>query len=467
MYRSSAIPILALSLLLGGGAAAGAAGAARPVDLATVMRQAREQAHEVAAAQARREAADARASEAKAYRLPQLRLQEIYARTDSPAEAFAFQLNQERFSFADFVTGNPNDPDPLTTWITRFELEVPIWTGGELTKRARQAGLAATAAADSAAWTADQAAVNAAAAYVQLAQVREQVALLERARETVAAHVEIARAYGEQGMLVRSELLRAEVELARMDDLLAEARGYGRVAEANLAFRLNDPPGSAYELAPLPAPADLAAGREEWLAAAGGRRDLEAARTLLAAGELEAEALKGGLLPRIGLVARHDLVDDSLFGTHGDSTTIMAVASVDLVDLFRFGKRRSAIAAARADAEAGREDVARFEAGVRLEVAQAYELARVALERRATAVQALAAAEEAVRILEERFRAGVVKTIDLLDAVTARREAEMRELVARADAHLAAVQLAVKAGRAPESVLSESQNPTIADGGVQ
>jgi outer membrane protein TolC len=467
MNESSTLPTLALLLLLGGGAAAGAAGAERPVDLASVMRQAREQAREVAAARARQDAAVARAAEAKAYRLPQLRLQEIFARTDSPAEAFAFQLNQERFSFPEFVSGDPNDPDPLSTAITRLELEVPIWTGGEISTRAEQAGLAAEAAAISSGWTSDQAALAAAEAYVRLAQVREQVALLEKARGTVAAHVDLARAYSGQGMLVRSELLRAEVELARMDDLLAEARGHGRVAEANLAFRLNDPPGTTYELAPLPDPADLAEGREGWIASASGRRDLESARRMLAAGELEADALKGGLLPRIGLVARHDLVDDSLFGTHGDSTTIMAMASLDLVDLLPSGRRRSAIAAARADAEAGRQDVARFEEGVRLEVKQAYELAQVALERRATALRALAAAEEGVRILEERFRAGVVKTIDLLDAVTARREAEMRELMARAEAHLSAFHLAVKAGRVPESVLPGSDNPAIADGGMQ
>ncbi|MCL4838420.1 MAG: TolC family protein, partial [Thermoanaerobaculia bacterium] len=309
MHRSSALPTLALSLLLGGGAAAGAAEATRPVDLASVMRQAREQAREVAAARARQEAADARVSQAKAYRLPQLRLQEIYARTDSPAEAFAFQLNQERFSFPEFVSGDPNDPDALSTAITRLELEVPIWTGGELSKRAAQAGLAAEAAAISSGWTSDQAAVAAAEAYVRLAQVREQVALLEKARGTVAAHVDLARAYSAQGMLVRSELLRAEVELARMDDRLAEARGHGRVAEANLAFRLADPLGTSYELAPLPDPADLAEGREGWIASAAGRRDLEAARALRAAGERGGVVAVGGLVPRLGRVARHDLVD--------------------------------------------------------------------------------------------------------------------------------------------------------------
>ena len=43
--------------------------------------------------------------------------------------------------------------------------------------------------------------------------------------------------------------------------------------------------------------------------------------------------------------------------------------------------------------------------------------------------------------------------LDLLDAATARREAETRELVARADSQSAALRLAVKAGRAPETVL--------------
>ena len=61
---------------------------------------------------------------------------------------------------------------------------------------------------------------------------------------------------------------------------------------------------------------------------------------------------------------------------------------------------------------------------------------------------------EGERIIEERFKKGIVKTIDLLDAATARREAETRELVARSEAHLAILDLAVKAGRRTDSVLA-------------
>ena len=116
--------------------------------------------------------------------------------------------------------------------------------------------------------------------------------------------------------------------------------------------------------------------------------------------------------------------------------------------------REAPTAAAREDARAGREDVARFAEGVRLEVRQAFEEARTAQARHETAKKALDSAREAERITNDRFRAGVVKTLDLLDVTTARREAETRELVARAEAHTAALKLAVKAGRRPESVLN-------------
>jgi len=450
MVNQRFIPTLFVSALLAGGAAAQPP-APVPLDLAGAMAKARGQAPDVAAARDRETAAAEDARQAKSFHYPKLRVQESWIRTDSPAEAFALLLNQERFSFADFVTGDPNDPETLDTAITRFELELPIWTGGEISKRVRQAELAAEAAADTRGQTGDASALAAAEAWVRLAQAREYAALLAKSRETVAAHVELARSYAGQGMVVRSELLRAEVELARVDDLLSEARGQARVAEANLAFRLGEPLGTAYELAALGDPPALAEGREAWLGSAASRRDLEAARKLLAAGELEAEARGAGWWPRVGLVARHDLVDDQLFGDHGDSSSIYAVASWELS---LGGERSAAVAAARARADAGRRDVARFEEGVRLEVRQAFEQAEVALERRATALQALDAADEAVRITEQRFRAGVVKTLDLLDAVTARRDAETRELVARADAHLATLRLAVQSGRAPETVLA-------------
>jgi outer membrane protein TolC len=415
------------------------------------MQKARESAREVVAAQARRQAARARVSQAKAFRLPSVNLTELFMRTNNPAEAFALKLNQGVFSFPEFVASNPNDASPLNTGISRVEVALPLFTGGELSGRIDQAKLAAASASDTSAWVADNAALSAAEAYVMVAQAEEYASLLHKSRDTVAAHVKLAGDYVAQGMLVRSELLRAEVELARMDDLVTEADGRVRIANANLAFRLGVEGGATWDLAPLPDPRPVATPVDGWLASAAMRSDLGSARKLLSAGELEEKVKQAPLWPKVALVAKGELYGDKPFGSTGTSGSIMAVATWNV---FSGGADRAAAFAAREDARAGREDVARFTEGVRLEVRQAFEEARTAEARHATAKKALEAAREAERITTDRFRAGVVKTLDLLDVTTARREAETRELVARAEAHTAALRLAVKAGRRPETALN-------------
>lgn len=423
---------------------------ARELSLEDALLLARERQALVQAAKAEEEAASHRLAQAKGFRLPSVRLEEIFIRTDSPAEAFALKLNQERFSFASFMTTDPNRPKTLDTAISRFELQFPVYTGGELSSRIAQAGRFAESKTFAREWAERQAALAAAEAYVMLAQAQEYVALLEKARDTVAAHVALAKAYVDQGMLVEAEYLRAQVELSRLEDLLAQARGQEEVAQANLAFRLGLDQKERFELRPLQLPAGPAASLEDYLATAETRPDLRAAEALVKAAELEANVKKAAFLPKAGVVARADWVDDKLFGTHGDSTTIMAVVGANH---FAGGSDRAAVAAARAEARAGGEQVKFAREGVELEVRQAYVEAKVAVDRVETARKALKAASEVERVTTERFRQGVVKMIDLLDADTARREAETRELVARAEAHLALLRLAVKSGRNPESAL--------------
>ena len=424
--------------------------AGEPLTLAEALRRARENAREVVAAQARRQAAEARASQARGFRLPTVNLTALWTRTNNPAEVFALKLNQGTFSFPDFVQSDPNSPAPINAGITRAEIALPLFTGGELSGRIDQAKLSAEAAGKTADWAGNTAALSAAEAYVMVAQAEEYAALLKKARATVAAHVALARNYVEQGMLVRSELLRAEVELARVDDLLTEADGRVRVANANLAFRLGAPGGEAWQLAPLPEPRPVDGPVDVWLDTAVSRPDLASAQKLLAAGELEEKVRKAPIWPKLAFVARGELYGEHAFGSSGTSGSLLAVATWNV---FAGGSDRAAAIAAREEARAGREDVARFADGVRLEVRQAFEEARTACARSETARKALAAARENERITDERFRSGVVKMLDLVDATTARREAETRELVARAEAHAATLRLAVKAGRRPESVL--------------
>lgn len=419
--------------------------------LADAMTRARSGAHEVRAAEARTLASKARLREAEGHRLPTVKVEEVWMYTDSPADVFGLQLNQERFSFPSFVASDPNHPDFFDNALSRLEVAVPLYTGGELATRIRQARLGAESADRRQDWSTDEAALAAAQAYLHLEQAREQVGLLERSLETVRAHADRARAYEAQGMLVASERLRAEVEVARVEDLLADARGRARVAEAALSLRLGADAGSRWELDPLPDPPPLTGDLETWLAGVDRRADLDAARRQVRAAELEAQAALAARKPRLGVALRQDLYDDWPLGAHGSDTSLIVQGSVEL---FSGGRHKAAASRARSEAQAAAIDLARFTDGAALQIRDAWERATAARERHATAQSALEAAREAERIIGERFDKGVAPMIDLLDTLTARREAEMRELVARTEAHLATVTLYQQAGLGPEAALA-------------
>ncbi|MDP2362013.1 MAG: TolC family protein [bacterium] len=390
--------------------------------------------------------------------MPKVDLQEVAIRSEQPGEVFGLMMNR-REPVMDLIAANSMmfsqgqpyvadlvNPDPMNTYITRVTAEMPLFTGGMIVNRVRQAGLAADALRLESGRRIDQVEFDVARAWTDAAKAREYLDLLGRARETTRAHVRMARDYQEAGFLVSSEVLRAEVYLAEMDEMVMRAENGARLAQAALNFHLGLDQGLVHDLDGLPrlplADEELTAWTSRALEA---RKDLDAARRQLKAGELEPWVAAAAFSPTVGLQAGYDWYDDKVFGTAEGSYSIKAALTLNV---FRGGGDRARLAQARHNARAWREDVDRFTEGVRLEVQQAWGDRHSASLRHQAASQALAAAGENLRVVEDRFREGVARMIDLLDAETALREAEVRELVARYDSHIAHFQLRHAAGLA-------------------
>ncbi len=389
---------------------------------------------EVAAAREHAAAADKRLDVGKSYRLPKIGLSESFVYTNNPAEVFAFSLNQGRFDMEDFFLSDPNNPDPLSTFITRLDLELPIYTGGRLSARIGQAEAMATAEEITFSHTRERVSFETITAYINLAKAREHQALLEKARATTAEHVRLAEKYAAQGVILDADVLQARVYLSEMDDLLTQATNGAQLGQAALNFQMGANQALPRMLAPLPPAAPVVGKLDNWMAAAiEDRRDLAAARRKLEAGRLEEKVARPGYIPEIAVLGHYDLYDDKIFGAHGHSGSVMAVARITLLG---GGSDTAARAAARHETASFEADIHRFEEGVRLEVQQAWQDLQTARSRHTTAASSLNAAEEAARVRESRFTHGLDKMIDLLDAETAQREAEMREMVARYDVAL-------------------------------
>ncbi len=423
-----------LSSILVATTLAAATAGAQSLTLGDAVSTALDNSPRVSAAEARASAAATRLDGGKQRRMPKIGLSETYIYTNNPAEVFALSLNQGRFDLQEFFLSDPNDPDPLSTWTTRVDFELPIYTGGKLGARIDQAEYMATAEQLELAHARQQVAFDTITAYINLAKAREQVDLLKKARATTAEHVRVAEQFAAQGMVLEADVLRARVYLAEMDEHLTQAQNGARLAEAALNFELGADQATPRQLQPLPGPPMVTGDLEALTAAAlDERSDLAAARHKLEAGKLEEKAARPSYFPEVAVVGHYGLYDDQIFGSNGHSGTVMAVAKIDL---WGGGAGNSGRAAARHEAAAFGADLQRFEEGVQLEVRQAWQDLETARTRHATATSSLQAAEEALRVRESRFKQGLDRMIDLLDSETALREAEMRELVARYDVAL-------------------------------
>jgi outer membrane protein TolC len=410
---------------------------------------------EVAAARERAAAASKRIDGGKSYRLPKIGLSESFVYTNNPAEVFALTLNQGRFDMEEFFLSDPNNPDGLSTFITKIDLELPIYTGGKVSARVDQAEAMATAEDYVFGHTREKVAFETITAYVNLAKAREQSALLEKARSTTAEHVRLAEIYAAEGVILDADVLQAMVYLAEMDELLTQATNGAKLAEAALNFQLGADQSLPRELTPLPPAPPVAGDLDDWTAGAvENRRDLEAARRKLEAGRLEEKATRPGYYPEIAVLGNYGLYDDTIFGANGHSGSIMAVARINL---WGGGANNTARAAARHETASFEADIQRFEEGVRLEVQQAWQDLATARIRHATAKSSLTAASEAVRVRESRFKQGLDKMIDLLEAETGLREAEVREMVARYDVVLDTHRLRYAAGSTLIETTEDSQ----------
>jgi outer membrane protein TolC len=440
---------LLITLTTGGGLSAQVLTLEDAVETALVANPA------IQAAAARADAGVVRTKQAKGHRWGRLDLAETFNYTNNPAEVFALKLNQERFDFDEFFASDPNQPDPLSTWMTTLDLTLPVYTGGQIGSRVEQAETIAGAQQQTLLHTSEQVAFDTSTAFVNLAKARENVDLLEKARGTTAEHVKLAETYAGQGIVLEADVLTARVFLSEMDELLEQARNGAQLAEAALNFHMGADQATPRSLAPLPPPKAVSGELDDWAATAVEQRhDLAAARQQLAAGRLETKVAKSGYLPEVAVVGRYGLYDDTIFGANGHSGTIMAVARINLLGGIADGKARKA---AELDTVGFEADIRRFEEGVRLEVRQAWQDLETARARHATALDVLSAAKEALRVREQRFKQGLDKMVDLLDAETALREAETRELVARYDVALSTSRLHFVSGATLIPSMEESR----------
>jgi outer membrane protein TolC len=430
--------LAAILLVLGECASAAEVEGERPLTLDEAVAQAFQGNPDLRAAAERIGEAQARVGEATSAFFPQISSRLAYTRTDNPAQAFAMILAQRRFSFAHATDADFNNPGPTQDVRPEIVGALPLFRGGQDYERRTAAALGVEAAQ----W--EQAAIRNAladavtAAYYSVLAGPEQVEVTRVSIDAVDSALAQARARFESGAALKSDVLSLEVRLAAAREAHVRARNAVELARVGLRILLGLPAAAPLEVVPVATQTGLRAPEsfDEALQQAMARRpEIQAAQRMVTMREHEVKVEKAAYLPRLDVVGSYGQDNTNLeLSRHQDNWSVGVTAELDLFSGLRTMERVRAAERRLAEAREG-ERKARLE--IEGDVKTALLGLQEARERAQVTAAAVASGEEALRLVQEQYRAGAVTITRYLEAEVARTDARSRAIAARYDARRA------------------------------
>jgi len=413
------IPLILLSFL--SLEVSGAVAQAPTLTLRQAIDQALAKNPQAAIAHAGEQDAGASASLARTALLPQLNFTEDISRGNDPVYVFGERLRDRQFTQADFALNALNRPQPIGNFSTRLSGSWLAFDSFKTEKEIHRANLFRKSASSAATAANQQIVLQVVGAYQSVLYAQREVDVADHEEQTAQALLTEVDDHVKAGLAVESDRMAAEVNLAARKQELIGAHGDLELAWADLREAMGAPDLQVSQLNPIEPRMFPASSLEEELAqAAKSRPDLAA---LGMAQQAQAESLgaaRSNFGPRVSAYGNWEEDQASLSSSGGN--TWVAGVQINL-DILPFGKRdqlaRESAAKMRIDAQ-----MAQSRSKVRLDVSRAHiqrETAGLSLQ---TAQAATDQSAESLRIVKNRYNAGLATITDLLRAEDTERESQ-------------------------------------------
>jgi outer membrane protein len=394
-------------------------------------------------AEAGEELARARLRQSRSGWFPHVRLTESYNRGNHPVWVFGSLLEQGVVGREHFDPSFLNDPPTRENYRTSLAIELPLFDQLQRSTSVRQARLGSEAAHQQHESMRQHLRFEAIRRYADAVLARQAVDVARLSVESAAADVDAIRQRVESGLLVESDLLAASVQLAELRQQEIRAEGDQAIADAALRLLVGVPHARqitvADDLRLPPEPLSV----DAFLAHAAERRpELLASRLAAESSRLEVRKERGTYLPRLDAFASIGGSGSTLSDLHGDRLYGVTL-SLDVLRPGRDGSVAAALARQRA-MEAQYRSVADAS---HLEIITAWEDLRVAGQRLEVASHAVGQAREAMRIVRDRYEAGLITVTEQLRAQSALSRSELAVHAARNETITAHARLLRAAGR--------------------
>jgi TolC family type I secretion outer membrane protein len=390
----------------------------------------------------------ARVTQARSGLLPQLNFSENFTRTTSPTGVFSAKLNQGEFTQQDFNVDRLNNPNARNNFATGFSVTLPVFDSGQNWLGLSQAKLEREATNMGASRTRQQVIAETVISYARVLLARGNARVVEQALKTARAHLDLVKSRVETGLVVKSDLLRAEVRVAELEQERLQAQSQLEIARAALNATLGLEINSVFRLnTSLERGHKVEGSLLDWDSRAlEHRADLAQVKYQELVGEKEIKKAKAAHLPSIHLLGNYEINTEDFRETKDNYT----VGAIFRLNLYSGHNLQSRVLEARAKLSQMRALRQRLELAVSVEVKQAFLQAQSSWHRIGVAQGAVAQAEEGLRIVRNRYENGLYTIVNLLDAETAFQQARNNYLGALHDYMVSRVQLALAAGTLDE-----------------
>lgn len=401
-----------------------------PLSLEQALALALDRNPDLRAAAERIGVAQARITEAASAFYPQIGARLSYGRTDNPAQAFGMIVAQRRFS----PTTDVNDPGATQNWRPELVATLSIFRGFQDSNgvEAAKKGSEIAAFERSAIKNALGQAVTE-TYFVHLA-ARQQVDVTLASVNAIDSELAEARKRFDAGALLKSDLLSLEVRLAAAKDGQVRARNGVEQARTSLRVLLALRPEESVDLSTDLPPEDSTLPDER---ASAMTRAMESRPELLAAARLvglrknELAGEQGAWLPSLNAFGSYGQ-DAPDLGFSGRQDNWAFGFSVDL-PLFSGFRTRARVYSAERRVEEARAIEDKVKLAIEQEVRMAILHREEARERVGVMEKAVAAAEEALRLVREQYQAGTATITRYLEAEAALADARSRAISSRTD----------------------------------
>ena len=349
--------------------------------------------------------------QADAILLPQVNFSYTAITTNNPLNAFGFKLQQKSITGDDFNPHLLNNPSATPDFSAKFELQQPLLNVDMLYQRkgaAKQVEMYQLLSER----TNEYLRFEAEKAYLQLQIAYAENKVLNEALATSNAVYKTSRDYFNQGLVQKSDLLNAELHVMNIETLIKNSQSGIQDASDMLSILMGRPADVVYTV-------DSIGITNAVIADSGGlfneRSDFKALQKGMESYDMMIKSSKMSYLPRLNAFASWQLNDKSMFGF----TANAYFAGIQLSwNIFNGNRTRNTISQQRLEKEKLAKQLDQQKREAQLQVNHARRQlsdASFVMKQQQLAVEQ---ASEALRVLQNRYTQGLVKTTDVLMAQT-------------------------------------------------